>query len=1090
VRADVNFSLGQLIDDTRYPRTPIALNDLSNIDAMESYFELLYIQKLKDNEQAMRDKEQSTANKILGAAAIGATGLGLMNALSGAAEQSADKSAEEDMKAYLATFTCDFGQGRNIKGGEANIDLPDGNDLMAAVAEYRALAADLKARKEALGKTPGIESEVIIDAAETGLYDNVGMGRQSGAYTSLSKALTDETSADAEAWAKQKGDAKNKTKTGAIIAAGATVAAVTANLVINGGDDKKEKSAEIKREYEKNKISSNNNTNQTVIVTPDEPYIQKTPPQQDNPQQPKDQEQPDDQRDDPRQDNPQKPDNQEHPDDPHQDNPQKPDNQEHPDDQQPENHDHAPGGNGGGNNGSGGNGNESDGVPVSEWLAQYEQREAECNKKPNHTYGFGQCEENPPLNSPDCPTRNPLFPSITGRDKVGGVCHGAGIISGTIVKAQSGPNAGTCDCSARACRYSTEMMELNDGSEVPRVELKQMTMNGVSMGVCVEKIGITPSGICQPFYQYAIPSGPNTSNFDAIAYGICEQRCAESMKKNGCKNEDPKRGRVLMETFAIPVPYGNDYVGQEFRCTCAATDEYFEENRKRLQDEAALREELKKDIKFEQCCKGEQSIDRMHMCRTVFKDGIKVTQGQGVGLIKAFLATKGVASADVVCDTKFKTSSNDDHIMCAIISVDGAPTQYSEFIFDSLNASIDSTINESMNKALCQNIYGFTYSGTNGSYCKTGSPQACYELGIAGKDIGIETKWNGGSCQMHGAYKNWGNDAQLETYAGIDNKKFCRGIQMQFNEKLINMLKQYITDEVTKNLGTAPKKIQCVNNFTHIAPICGGGTSDDVVRCNVDDHPIDFVFDDLSENFDYESDAAYQALACEIVAGGTYTGENCIGIDEARCNSVAVEAAKQCPGCGRPHWDKQKKACILPAGKSASSHHKWEKIGTVAGVTVVAAAVTVGTGGTGTAGTVIVLVELTGAVVEIGETVNISNKAQEFLLESQKCKNAGCAETMIKENMQRMANFSNDFQDAELRAIDSELARLLQLIPESSELWDKVTLDAYQKGMFDAASWEKEQIWRAVGAAMQLGSLITGFIKKGAGKLLGAQKGN
>ncbi|MDE6481955.1 MAG: carboxypeptidase-like regulatory domain-containing protein [Alphaproteobacteria bacterium] len=208
------------------------------------------VSELKDNAQKMKDKEQSTANKMLGAAAIGATGIGGMNLMSGMAEQKADDSAEEDMKAYLATFVCDYGQGRNIKGGEMNIDLPGGNALATVVAEYRALAADLKIRKEALGKTPGIEAEVIYDIAETGLYDNVGMGRQSGAYASLSKALMDETSADAKAWAEQKADAASKVKTGAITAGIGAVGGLVGNLAINGGDKNKNKVDEIKNKYD------------------------------------------------------------------------------------------------------------------------------------------------------------------------------------------------------------------------------------------------------------------------------------------------------------------------------------------------------------------------------------------------------------------------------------------------------------------------------------------------------------------------------------------------------------------------------------------------------------------------------------------------------------------------------------------------------------------------------------------------------------------------------------------------------------------------------------------------------------------------
>lgn len=142
-----------------------------------------------------KSREQSTANKILGAAAIGIGGIGGMKLMSGMAEQSADTTAEADMRAYLATFVCDYGQGRNIKGGDKNIEMPGGNDLISTANEYRALAADLKVRKTALGTQPGIESEVIYDIAETGLYDNMGVGRQSGAYTSLSRTLSDDNDA-------------------------------------------------------------------------------------------------------------------------------------------------------------------------------------------------------------------------------------------------------------------------------------------------------------------------------------------------------------------------------------------------------------------------------------------------------------------------------------------------------------------------------------------------------------------------------------------------------------------------------------------------------------------------------------------------------------------------------------------------------------------------------------------------------------------------------------------------------------------------------------------------------------------------------
>lgn len=208
------------------------------------------IAELQENADAMKAKEQSTANKLLGGAAIGAMGIGGMQLASAAAEQKADAAAEDDMAAYIATFKCDYGQGMNIKGGEANITLPGANVLLPLYNEYTALAADLKTRKEALEMAPGIESEVILDAATSGLYDNESIGID-GAYTSLSRALMDENSADAAAWAAQKSETASQLKTGAIVAGAGALVGIVGDILINDvADKRKESSDEIIAKYD------------------------------------------------------------------------------------------------------------------------------------------------------------------------------------------------------------------------------------------------------------------------------------------------------------------------------------------------------------------------------------------------------------------------------------------------------------------------------------------------------------------------------------------------------------------------------------------------------------------------------------------------------------------------------------------------------------------------------------------------------------------------------------------------------------------------------------------------------------------------
>lgn len=216
------------------------------------------IEELQENADAMKEKEQSDANKLLGAASIGAMGIGGMQALSALSEQRADEDAELDMSAYLATFRCDFGQGRNIQGGQTGIVLPGGNQLFSLYNEYKTLAADLKTRKEALGLTPGIESETILDKANTGLYDDIGSGRSDGAYTSLATALSNPNSADAAEWAAQREDTATQLQRGLITVGVGAAASIIGNLAIN--ENKKaaqESSDEIIAKFEPLKTLEN-----------------------------------------------------------------------------------------------------------------------------------------------------------------------------------------------------------------------------------------------------------------------------------------------------------------------------------------------------------------------------------------------------------------------------------------------------------------------------------------------------------------------------------------------------------------------------------------------------------------------------------------------------------------------------------------------------------------------------------------------------------------------------------------------------------------------------------------------------------------
>ncbi len=206
------------------------------------------IKELSDNAQKMHDNENSLINKTIGAAGIGVTGAGGMMLAQSLSETKSDADAERTMAAYLQTFKCDYGDGKQVKGGETNVELPGGNDMIELYTEYATLANDLKVRKEALGLRPGIESEVSIDKSETGLYDDVGTGITGGAYASIARALQDPEGEDAAMWAAQREKTKNTLIAGAVTTGVGAVGSLAANIAVN--HNVKNDVNEIKRKYE------------------------------------------------------------------------------------------------------------------------------------------------------------------------------------------------------------------------------------------------------------------------------------------------------------------------------------------------------------------------------------------------------------------------------------------------------------------------------------------------------------------------------------------------------------------------------------------------------------------------------------------------------------------------------------------------------------------------------------------------------------------------------------------------------------------------------------------------------------------------
>ena len=201
------------------------------------------IQELRDKADAAHERENSMANKMLGAAGIGATGIGGMMLMQGLSEQKADDNAEEQMAAYLSTFMCRYGDGR-AKGGESDIELPGANALLPLYSEYVTLANETKAMKTELDLKPGIESESILDNAASGLYDDENSGKTSGAFASLARALQNPDGEDAKKWAEQTEKTSKNVKTGAITAGAGAVGGLVGHIAESTAYKKKAENGE------------------------------------------------------------------------------------------------------------------------------------------------------------------------------------------------------------------------------------------------------------------------------------------------------------------------------------------------------------------------------------------------------------------------------------------------------------------------------------------------------------------------------------------------------------------------------------------------------------------------------------------------------------------------------------------------------------------------------------------------------------------------------------------------------------------------------------------------------------------------------
>jgi hypothetical protein len=657
-----------------------------------------------------------------------------------------------------------------------------------------------------------------------------------------------------------------------------------------------------------------------------------------------------------------------------------------------------------------------------------------------------------------CPAENPRMKSLTAASRVGDFCSYGNVVSGKIFKYKPGTTrdkkdvGGTCSCTATACKPGFH----------------------TSSGACVADTA-DANGMCLK-KEYQIEKLAKDKQWAAAKGNTdldkCVDFCSQKAALDKCKSGT-----------AIHIKSKNMCV-----CNISAADK----SALTPQEPGINPDDVNKQV--DTICK-KKTPAANELC---IKDFSSFTTNEyaAIGLAKEWVRVK--KSGQIVqCSNESETRdkvlgmAGDDYLRC--ISTD-KKYKY-EFQFGSAKVGNGHLGENGIPEGICK-IHDKKYD-TNAyrPLCYVNSQEECDKIIISAKNMGrtstryyelppyarkacIFAQASTGSLYTDAAIAS--TAPVLETVCGIDNFIFYNH-DISGRVAIEKRLKEWVLAECKKQNHQA-------NNFKCLDNMLGynyGGKSGDRLQCSINgNEKIDFVVKDLKESFTRDIRSGFQGMDCKL-AGGTFTERACINLGQAQCNELISKSAKECPDCKGIEWKDDK--CVLKDAAYAAKWDKGVKIGTIAGLAVGGVIITVATGGTGGVAVVVALAETTGAVMEISAEVAMSDNAQEFLDASRKCKNAQCAEAMLKKDLQSQANYASRYSPTEIEAVDTEFARLLGYIPQDSDFYKKIqesgaTLAENEKGFFDKDSWEPEQVIAAIGVGLQLTSFITNLWKGAAKK--------
>lgn len=1036
------------ITDKTNPKIAELYQKLQDKNAEIAGIESERLGALEENATAMYEKEQSLENKTLTATTTAATGLGAMGAASAYAERLADADAEEEMSAYITTMRCEYGNGKQVNLGNEET-LPGGNELSKYYAEYKQLAEKLKATKKALNLRPGIESEILYDRAESGIYQYQNAEQQSGAYTSLSRALMNPEGEDATKIAAQKQENSEKLKAGLIAAGAGIVAGVIGNYEINK-DAPKESSTEINREYDDkvskvNKEKTDIEAELTNVIEENRRRVQEYNQMVEQLRNSRDE------------------------------------IERAPTDCRKLFGDYIA---------SVSDleliENETDVVPDvaipemdSDLLAQCVQcknkgadfnsvtKECKCPADKPVEKG-GQCVEKPtevipvveeqprveiPVSESQeieketpkadyCPKTGNALKSINDTHKVGDNCTSDIISQGTITKRQNG----TCTCNATGCwtPYTPK------GGKCVKVEGTSTDAGGS------DKTGdayIDENGFCKP---YKIKEWFFNKESSADISKKFQKLCDEAAKAHNCKRKDLNTSRLIEK---------DDSGAVQYEWTCNADSEDYLATQERINQRHA-------NLSYENVCKKlkpgttNQEGQIKRGCFGIFEDIDIPDYKTQLELAKARIGTSSACSEKR--EVRRSTASNNPVGYYTNCNTTNDKERYT-FIFTGVGN--DNTTPENFMRAACA-TYGVKFGAQGGElgrkqpYCSYAyksidNDPTCNKINALSQKFGytarivrgtgcvLDTTGTVGGDQL--AKSGMRSDEKittLRTAFGIDNNMFAN-ISTNMDEWLYDQMRINIANEMKRAGHSDPLvKFECFPAKSFALDkgvefkLFGNTSGRNVLTCQANGHDIDFVFAQLGRSTKRRANASQEGLTCIFGSNGKYDGRQCWGVTEDDCKKLDAaikENAKTCPQCGAK-WDGGIGGCTLTKSTKVEKTNKGLEIAGNIALIAGGAVLTVMSGGMAMPMLVTELalmgVEITGATVAAVEEKHMRNVANEFLAKTQYCHDAECAQQLLNDTeVHRILNLESNLDEKQSKVIDDKLAELLRVIPADAPLY-------------------------------------------------------